>query len=144
MTAMMTLGLFAFSLPTAAYQELQRRTSWRHGKTSRVGARAASQFMGPDEDSITLSGLIAPGQIGKLEALRELRAMGDEGLAWPLVTGGAVGENLGAWKIDSVDETQTIFMDDGRPRKADFTVTLHRIDDADARHPSAPSPPRAS
>lgn len=142
MTAMMTLGLFAFSLPTAAYQELQRRTSWRHGRTPRVGARAASQFQGPDEDTITVSGLIAPGAIGKLQALQDLRDMGDEGLAWPLVTG--YGENLGAWKIDSVDETQTIFMDDGRPRKADFTVTLHRVDDADARHPSAPPPPRAS
>lgn len=142
MTAMMTLGLFAFSLPTAAYQELQRYTSWRHGKTSRVGARAASQFQGPDEDTITVSGLIAPGAVGTLQALQDLRNMGDEGLAWPLVTG--FGENLGAWKIDSVDETQTIFMDDGRPRKADFTVTLHRIDDADARHPSAPAPARAS
>lgn len=142
MAAMMTLGLFVFSMPTAAFQELQRKTSWRHGRTSRVGVRPANQFQGPDEDSITLSGVVYPGAIGKLQALQDLRAMGDEGLAWPLVTG--YGDNLGAWVIDSLDETRTLILDDGRPRKADFTISLHRVDDADARHPSVAAPATAS
>lgn len=141
MATMLTLGLFAFSMPTAAYQELQRRTSWRHGRTSRFGARPASQFQGPDDDTITLSGLILPGAMGAMKSLADLRAMGDEGAAWPLVTG--YGENLGAWVIDSLDETQTLILDDGRPRKADFTISLHRVDDADARDPSVPAPIRA-
>jgi len=37
-TMMMALGMFVFSLRTAAYQELQRQTDWRHASNNRIGA----------------------------------------------------------------------------------------------------------
>lgn len=131
MAAYMALGIFSFSLSNLAFQDLQRKTSWRHGQTPRVGVRPANQFMGPENDQVTVSGMIIPGVLGRLQALQDLRDMGDTGSAWPLVTG--YGDVWGAFVIDSVSEGQQIFLDDGRPRKADFTAELHRVDDDDAR-----------
>ena len=45
---MLALGMFVFSLSTAAYQELQRQTNWRHASNSRLGAVPARQFLGRD------------------------------------------------------------------------------------------------
>ena len=57
MPMMMSLGMFTFGLPTLAYQELKRRTDWRHARQTRIGARDATQYVGPGEDTITLSGV---------------------------------------------------------------------------------------
>lgn len=57
---MMALGMFVFSLSTAAYQELQRQTEWRHVSNTRIGAAPARQFVGRGDDSITLPGVILP------------------------------------------------------------------------------------
>ncbi|MDZ4372612.1 MAG: phage tail protein [Phenylobacterium sp.] len=136
MAQLMALGVFAFSLPNLAFQDLQRRTTWRHGQTPRFGARPANQFGGPDADVLTLSGVIVPGMLGRLQGLIDLREMGDTGAAWPLVTG--YGQMLGAFVIEGVTEGQQIFMDDGVPRRADFSVDLRRVDDDDARDRTLP------
>lgn len=124
---MMSLGLYVFALETTAYQELRRRTSWRHGQTSRVGARPASQFLGPDLDVVSLSGWMGPELCGSPASIDQLRAMGDGGDAQPLVTG--VGEVLGDFVIEDVEETQTVFFADGRARRIDFSINLRRVDD---------------
>lgn len=126
---MMALGQFVFSLPTLAYQELQRRTSWKHRSTSRVGARDARQYTGQGDDGITMTGWIAPDQgIGKLSSLAELRDMGDTGDAWALVDGS--GYVYGAFVIEGLDEGQSYHQKNGTPRRIEFTLTLTRVDDA--------------
>lgn len=130
---MMSLGMFVFSLPTLAYQDLARKTGWRHAEATRVGARAASQFVGPGADTITLGGLLVPDVAGTRGSIDELRAMGDKGGSgdngegWPLVDG--TGKVLGAWRLDDLSETQTLFFQDGVPRKTDFSLTLTRVDE---------------
>lgn len=125
--ALMTLGLFVFDLPTLAYHQLQRRTTWRHATSERVGARAAGQFVGPGEDDITLTGMLAPIAFGDPGSLDDLRAMGDSGQAWPLVDG--AGRVYGAFVIAGLDETQRSIMDNGVARISDFTLSLRRMDD---------------
>ncbi|MFT4432072.1 phage tail protein [Caballeronia sp. 15715] len=122
-----SLGQFVFGLSTLAYQELQRRTSWKHASTSRVGARNARQFNGPGDDTITLTGWIAPDQVGKLASIAELRTMGDAGDAYALVDG--TGSVYGAFIIEGLDEGQTLHQKDGTPRRVEFTITLVRVDD---------------
>lgn len=133
--ALMTLGMFAFDLPTLAYGELQRRSTWRHPTNDRVGARAAGQFVGPGEDAITLSGSQAPGLIGDPDSLPELRRMADSGEAWPLIDG--MGRNYGAFVITSLDEAHRKIIDNGAPRIIDFTLTLARMEDAETSRKSA-------
>ena len=125
---MAALGQFTFALNTLAFQELRRSTSWRHPSNARVGARPARQYVGPGDETITLSGVQAPEFAGRREALSDLRAMADQGSAYALVNG--AGENFGAWVIESMDETGTLFVREGVPRRVEFTINLARVDDA--------------
>ncbi len=124
---MMALGMFIFSLETLAYQEFQRQTAWRHGKTSRIGTNPARQFMGRDDDTLTLPGVLLPALAGTQISLDTLRYMADTGKAWPLVEG--TGKIYGTWVIESLSETRTLFFRDGQARRIEFTLTLARIDD---------------
>lgn len=124
---MMALGMFIFSLETLVYQELQRQTEWRHGSTSRVGTNPARQFLGRGDDSITLPGVLLPALAGTPLSLDTLRYMADTGKAWPLVEG--TGRILGIWVIESINETRTLFFQDGAARRIEFTIALKRIDD---------------
>ncbi|MDE1190001.1 MAG: phage tail protein [Pantoea sp.] len=124
---MMALGMFIFSLETLVYQELQRQTEWRHGSTSRIGTNPARQFLGRGDDSITLPGVLLPALAGTPLSLDTLRYMADTGKAWPLVEG--TGRILGIWVIESINETRTLFFQDGAARRIEFTIALKRIDD---------------
>ncbi|ORC44405.1 oxidoreductase [Burkholderia sp. A27] len=139
---MMSLGQFVFSLSTLAYQELQRRTSWKHASTSRVGGRNARQFTGPGDDTITLTGWFAPDQgIGKLSSLDELRTMADEGDAYALVDG--TGTVYGAFVIEGLDEGQSLLQKDGTPRRVEFTLNLTRVDDGLVKTKTEPAKDKA-
>ena len=61
---MLALGFFVFSLHTLAYQDFQRQMAWRHASVPRVGARPASQFVGPDDETISLQGVLLPEVAG--------------------------------------------------------------------------------
>ena len=124
---MLALGMFVFSLSTAAYQELQRQTDWRHASNSRIGAAPARQFAGRGEDAITLPGVILPELAGSPLSLDALRLMANTGKAWPMVEGS--GRIYGLWVIESLSETKTFFFRDGTPRRIEFTLSLKRIDD---------------
>lgn len=125
--ALMNLGMFIFDLPTLTYDQLQRRSSWRHATSDRVGARPAGQYVGPGDDNITLTGMLAPIAIGDIGSLDELRRMADTGEAWPMLDG--AGRNYGAYVITALDETQKSIMDNGVPRISDFSLSLQRMDD---------------
>ena len=99
---LMALGQFVFGLPTLAYQDFKRQTQWRHPSSSRVGARAAHQYVGPGDDSITLSGVLSPELVGRAASIRELREMG---------------------------ETGTLHLDNGMARRIEFDLQLKRVDD---------------
>jgi hypothetical protein len=94
---LMALGLFVFETRSVPYQKLARSTQWRHSSQSRVGQRPAYQFVGPGEDTITLSGTLLPAFTGGQPSLDEIRRMADEGQAWPLIEG--TGRQYGLWVI---------------------------------------------
>ncbi|MBX7277962.1 phage tail protein [Pseudomonas sp. ERGC3:05] len=124
---MLALGMFVFSLSTAAYQELQRQTEWRHASNSRIGTVPARQFLGRGDDAITLPGIIFPELAGSPVSLDAIRLMANTGKAWPMVEGS--GRIYGLWVIESLSENRTIFFKDGTPRRIEFTLSLKRIDD---------------
>lgn len=123
---MMCLGQFVFSLNTLAYQEMQRQTNWRHGANSRIGARAALQFMGPGDDTITLPGVILP-EFGQRTSLDEVHDMADTGEPFVLVDG--AGRVYGLFVITDKSETGSVFDQLGRPKRIEFSITLKRVDD---------------
>ncbi|MET1080298.1 MAG: phage tail protein [Pseudomonas sp.] len=124
---LMTLGMFVFQLPTLAYQDFQRQTSWRHPSQSRVGAPSTSQFLGRGDDTITLTGVLMTEISGGVEPLDTVRVMADKGEAWPLVEG--TGVIYGLYVIEDLTEGRTLFFSDGAARRIDFTLSLKRVDD---------------
>jgi phage protein U len=131
---MMALGTFVFSLETAAYQQLQRQTSWRHSGSERVGVRQARQYVGPGDDTIDLSGMIAPPLTGDVASLETLRQMANEGRPLALVDG--AGSVHGAFVITSLNETRSLFFRDGTPRKIEFQLSLLHVDEPASGTPS--------
>lgn len=126
---MMALGTFAFGMDTATYQQLQRSMSWRYGSSDRIGARPARQYLGPGDDTVRLSGVLAPEITGDPASLAVLREMAADGKALPLVDGN--GRVYGAYAITSIEETQAYFFPDGTPRRIEFALTLERDEDAE-------------
>lgn len=123
---MAALGQFVFGLSTLAYNDLQRSQEWRHPSSSRVGDRPARQYVGPGDDKITLTGLQVPEFMGDRKALDRLADMADAGKAYNLCTG--TGEALGAWVIESLNTTRSVFIREGAARKVEFTLSLARVD----------------
>jgi phage protein U len=124
---MMSLGMFVFERSTTPYQTSQQEFQWRHPGVSRVGLRPAHQFLGPDDETMTLSGVLLPEFTGGEPSLAELRTMGDEGGAWPLVDG--VGTVHGLFVIDKLSIGRSVFFADGAARRIEFSLQLTRIDD---------------
>ncbi len=123
---MMILGNFIFSLPTLAYQNLQRIREWRHSEHLRMGERAACQFMGPGAEKITLTGLLVPEFSGTPLSLDVLTTMAATGQAYSLVDG--IGRVHGAFVIESLTDNQTYFTQYGTAQRIEFTVSLKRVD----------------
>lgn len=123
---LMTLGMFVFGMDTVPYQDLQRRMTWRHEQSERFGARPASQFAGPVEDSITIAGLVMPELAGRYSAIETLIEMADTGDHWPLMDG--TGRVLGDFRIETIDQSHKGVLAGGIPRGIDFAMELKRVD----------------
>lgn len=125
---LMTLDMFVFEIGTLPYQELQEKYAWRYGKSDRFRARPAPQFLGLGDETYTLSGSIYPGDgIGDYSQIPTLLEMADNGDAYVLTSG--TGLDMGMWIITGLDLNKSVFLDDGQPRKADFTLSLECVDE---------------
>jgi phage protein U len=124
---MMAFGQFIFMLRTAPYQELKHTHGWRHPTNSRVGLRPARQYIGPDDETVTLSGTLYPELTGGRVSLDQLKAMADQGQPAALIQGD--GTVYGHFVITGLEETYTLFFADGAARKIDFSLSLARVDD---------------
>ncbi|CNJ93697.1 phage P2 GpU [Yersinia mollaretii] len=125
---MMALGMFVFMLKTVPYQDFQHQMAWRHPSNTRIGLRPISQFIGPDKESITLSGLLYPELTGGKVSLMALQLMADTGKAWSLIEGN--GAIHGMFVIESISRGKSIFFRDGSARKIEFTLKLKRTDES--------------
>ncbi|SFR13797.1 hypothetical protein SAMN04487773_3241 [Enterobacter sp. kpr-6] len=125
---MLALGMFVFMRQTLPYQNIQRDTNYRWPSNSRVGLRDTFQFLGPGEETVTLSGVLYPELTGGKLTMTTLRLMADEGRAWPLIDG--TGTIYGMFIINNVSETGSLLFSDGTPRRTDFTLKLTRVDES--------------
>lgn len=124
---MLILGLFVFSVETAPYQQLKRTTKQRWASNSRIGSRPGYQYLGPEEETITLTGTLYPQVTGGQRDLAMLNAMASSGNPFALLNGD--GDALGLWFIEQVEETHSYFLQNGAARKIAFSLSLKRVDD---------------
>ena len=111
---MMTLGQFVFGLSTIAFDEMQRQLAWRHAENARIGIAPGVQYLGPEAEKITLTGMQAPelGQRGALDTLTD-----------------GTGRVYGAFVIEGIQQTGSRFIAEGVPRKTVFTINLKAAGD---------------
>jgi phage protein U len=127
---LMALGMFLFEIGTLPFDELQRKTDWQYARSARVGARDATQFVGPGDETISLSGAVYTELTDGRVSIDDLRALGEAGEALPLVDGS--GTVYGNFVITALDERHAYLMADGTPRRIDFGLDLLRVDDTAA------------
>ena len=125
MRQQMALGEeFVFSLGSGfPYSSLQRRSDGGWIEIDITYAKPGSQNTGQALEQIRLSGtaFYAAG----MQRLDELRAMQNERRPYVLVDG--LGNNLGRWKIMSVEEQQTRVIDDGTAMKVAWVLQLEEF-----------------
>jgi hypothetical protein len=124
---MMALGLFVFGMDTLPYQKFSHDMSWRHPSSGRVGLRPARQYVGQDDETITLSGVLLPELTGGDVSLDMVRYMADTGEAWSLVEG--TGRVYGFFVIEKLKVDREIFFSDGKARRIEFGLSLARVGD---------------
>lgn len=125
-----SLGLFVFDIPTLAFDELQRRATWRWATTPRIGTRDAAQASGPGEETISLEGSVFAEIADGTVSIDQLRAMADAKQAYLLVDG--LGYVYGTFAITGIDERRKHFIDGGIALQIDFGLDLLRVDDGNA------------
>jgi phage protein U len=124
-TYMARLGDFMFGIETAAFRELQRASTYSWKAQERIGREPAQQNIGRGAETIGLSGVIYPHYRGGLGQVEELRAMARTGLPQPLIYASEqVGQYMGRWCITAIEETRTVFFEDGTPRRIEFKISL--------------------
>jgi phage protein U len=123
---LLSIGLFVFGVPRTTFDELERSSSWRWGESERYGARAASQFLGPGAETLTLNGVLVPEIAGHYSDIERLREMAATGEVWPVMLG--TGRLLGTYRIDAIDDRWRNLIGGGLPRTIEFSVDLTRVD----------------
>ena len=119
---LMTLGEYVFGVDSAAYGEMRRAAEYRWQAQDRIGRPPARQWLGPGGETVDLSGTIYPVRRRAEEELDALRAEAAKGEPLRLMLG--TGEILGLWTIERIQETGTVFLPGGVPRKVAFRVRL--------------------
>lgn len=125
---MMIYGMMPFMRRTLPYGELQHSIDYRWPSNSRVGQRPSSQFIGPGDEKITLSGELRPEITGGAVSLLTVKLLADEGMAWPLI--GGSGTIFGMYVVENYSATHSEFFSDGSASKIQFTLSLKRVDES--------------
>ncbi|MEA1053387.1 phage tail protein [Lamprobacter modestohalophilus] len=126
---MMALGDFRFETSAASYQRLSYSQSWRWPEQARIGREPAHQFTGREKTEIKLQGTLYPSFAGGLGSIEALRAIADTGEPQLLADG--LGRIWGSWVILSVNDSRSMLMDNGQPRKLSFDLTLREYGEDD-------------
>ncbi len=124
---MLALGDFVFARQSAPFQQLRRTGAERWGSNNRLHNRPGYQHLGPGEETLSLSGVLHPGVTGGRLSLDELRTMQESGSARTSIDG--AGHLYGRWVITDLQQTSSLFFNDGQARRIEFTLSLTRVDD---------------
>lgn len=125
---LMALGQFIFMPATLSFIEIQRQRSWNFSENAIARGPAQKQFIGAGADLVTLPGIVVQEHgIGNRLCIDELAAMADTGQGFVLIDGS--GYMYGVYIIKDIDETRSILLFEGVPRKIDFTLKLERVDE---------------
>lgn len=122
---MFMLGGFKFSIASAAVQEWSRSTSYRWAAQERFGKVDALQFTGYGPERWTLPCIVFPDWQG-IRSTYQIIAVAPENKPLKLIS--AMGNVIGQYVIESIEETQSNFKPDGNARRLEFVMTIRAFD----------------
>jgi len=129
----MIIGDYIFSLPTAEYDALNRKQSWRWVERKRLNRKPALQFQGANLSEVVLSGTI---HVEDSDHTAQQEAMMDEASkGQPLnmlsLTSDGIGRWFGRWVILDVSFNETDIHGNGSALTVQFSMTLKEYGDDD-------------
>jgi phage protein U len=129
-------GDFQFEVGAAAYEELAHSAGARWEKQPIIGRRPAAQYLGPDEEVVTLRGTIYPDATGSSSAtmIDDLLAAAQDSDVYTLMT--ADGAIVDVYRLEKARAVSTVIMPDGA-KKMTFDLEFHVHDDGDTGTGSA-------
>ena len=120
----MTWAGIQFTTDTSALNKIDHSTSYKWVNVERLDRPHASQFLGKGEDTIVISGEYYPALGGNANAMEAIRSKADEGKPRLLIDGS--GKVWGKYTCPDVKDGKEELMDDGKPQKVTFSVTLKK------------------
>ncbi|MEK7991721.1 MAG: phage tail protein [Thiotrichaceae bacterium] len=120
----MVWGGIEFTTNTTALNKIAHSTTYEWAAVGRLDRPHARQFLGKGEDNITLTGEYYPAVGGNANALEAVRSKADKGTPEILMDGS--GKNWGKYVCTDVKDDKSELMDDAKPQKVSFTVTLKK------------------
>ena len=91
-----------------------------------IGTRPVCQFIGLDNDDITLFGSLYSKLTGGKTSLVTLELMAESGKAWSFLDGD--GNIYGMFIIEEISQSKSYFFANGAARKIEFTLKLKPAD----------------
>lgn len=123
---MLQLGDYQFSVNTAAFSDYRRDTEYRWAAQELIGKLDNLQSIGAGRDAITLQGVVYPHYRGGLGQIESMRAEASKGKPLLLVDG--LGNIMGRFIIEKIEETRAVFSAGGVPLRQGFAINLRRFD----------------
>lgn len=119
------LGRFVFGLNTGSVESLSRNWSFRWASQDRMGTMPAKQFTGISDQTLSLSGMIFPGEIGEAYFIEEMAKEAGKGHPMMLVTNiKDVGQVMNWWCITGCQETTSHLDAMNQARVISFSLSL--------------------
>ncbi|MEN5279275.1 phage tail protein [Brucella sp. TWI432] len=127
-TPLLALGPHIFEIAPLNFQQLERSTEALWPSISRFGGRPGRQFTGYGDDSMTISGLLFPDEVGgkaEFEAIRVTQAAAQPVTMMGWAIGMSMAANLfGRVVILNVQDTQSAINRQGYGRKIEFSIEV--------------------
>lgn len=124
MQIMAMIGNFPFSLSKTSLETLSRNKTYHFSEKQKALSYSTFQAVQRENEEISISGSTTTLR-GGIEPLQNLFKVASEKKAVPLVFG--YGAIYGDFIITKISENRTIYIDDGRNIKVDFTLELKRV-----------------
>jgi len=121
---MAMLDTFVFSLSQTDFNTLNRTRSYGFAEIQKAQDHAGLQSLGKDMEEISISGSVTTLRAG-IDPLGALYVIADKKDAVSFILG--YGTVLGDFSITKISEDKSIFLNDGRAIKIDFSIDLKRV-----------------
>lgn len=121
---MAMIGDFVFSLAQTDFDRLSRTKNYTFAEIQKAQDHEGSQSIGKDTEEISISGNTTTLRSG-IDPLSRLYEIADKKDAVSFILG--YGAVMGDFKITKINEDRSLFLDDGRAVRVEFSIDLKKV-----------------